>query len=968
VSGASHRNSDRILLAFAVAAGLAGSLLLRQTKTLEPPALFAWGLLVAAGLAGGWALARGESWLADPLPRPEPAAVRSKRVRLVALLLLSSALLVTALVVPKLWANIYTGWHGTVLPWVAAMAAVLAAGFCLGREQGEGLAENELSPRPSRDSGPSWSLGPIPRGLEITLFLCIALLAAFVRLHRIDQIPPGIYVDETNGALDSLYILEGRGDSPFGVGWYGTPNLFAYYMAGLFRLFGANWESLKAVSLIPAWLTVLAIYPLGRLMFGPVAGLAAMAFLATSRWHMTMSRWGWNEVAPPLFQLLGAYFLLRGLRDRRRSDFAIGGLISGLMMYTYLSSRLALATAGLFALYFLLTARGGPLAAWRRHWRGLVLFLLAWVVAVAPIAVTHLKDPFSFSNRVNEISVFRDVKEQGSYAPLLRNLVDHLRFFHQVGDHQGKHNLPDEPHADPFVGLLFVLGLGHALFRVRDPRRALLLLWVPLGMAGGAFSSNHESPQSYRTLTAMPAVVLLAADALARLAGSAAGSKEKVEGEASRAGGERRRQILAGVVLVGAWGASARWETRVYFGPQAESIHVVGGFNPIENSVARDVLKALDEGTQPYLSPRFYWFSPLRFLVYGKVKTQTGRNTLDAPPWRTIRLEQDLPLPPGERPALLLVDAQYLPVIETLQHFHPDAKGERVRGSDGAVMYLRVRLSAQQLAATAGLLVRSGGTEQVVSSLSGDAVPAGRGPATWVGAIQVPASGSYDLLLPPGITLTIDDLAWTGPRYLGSGLHDLHAVADRLPAEPLWHLEWVLPDGRREEVPSRQLFRVGRPKGGFLAFYYPNPRWEGPPLYEHRVPVLIMSWVEPEPIPKSREFSARFFANLRVDRPGSYRFAINADDGATLLVDGRVVGEVVINERSSFPAVVDLSPGVHALEIRYYQLGGGDSLELYWAPPGEDEVIIPSKRLTPARPASPESPAQPEASRPATAR
>ncbi len=962
MNGASHRNSDRIVLAIAVAAGLAGSLLLRQTKTLEPLALSAWALLVAAGLAGGWALARGESWLADPLPRPEPAAVRSKRTRLVALLLLASALLVTALVVPKLWTNIYNGWHGTVLPWVAAMAAVLAAGFCLGGETGERLPENEL--RASRDAVPSWSLGPIPRSVEISLFLCIALLAAFVRLHRIDQIPPGIYVDETNGALDSLNILEGRGDSPFGVGWYGSPNLFAYYMAGLFRLFGANWGSLKAVSLIPAWLTVLAIYPLGRLMFGPVAGLAAMAFLATSRWHMTMSRWGWAEVAPPLFQLLAMFFLLRGLRDRRRSDFAIGGLISGLMMYTYLSSRLALATAGLFAVCFLLTARGGPLAAWRRHWRGLVLFLLAWVVAVAPIAVTHLKDPFSFSNRVNEISVFRDVKERGSYAPLLANLVDHLRFFHQVGDHQGKHNLPDEPHADPFVGLLFALGLGHALFRVRDPRRALLLLWVPLGMAGGALSSNHESPQSYRTLTAMPAVALLAADALARLAGSAAGSKEKAEGEASRAGGERGRQLLAGVVLVGAWGASALWETRVYFGPQAESIHVFGGFNPIENSVARDVLKALDEGTQPYLSPRFFWFSPLRFLVYGKVKAETGRNTLEAPPWRTIRIEQDLPLPPGGRPALLLLDAQYLPVIDTLEHFYPEAKVELVRGKDNAVMYLRVRLSAEQLEATSGLLVRSGGTEKVVSSLSGDALPPGKGPATWDGAIQAPASGTYDLLLPPGIALTVDGLAWTGPRYLGSGLHDLHAVADRLPAETPWHLEWVLPDGRREEVPRRQLFRVGMPEGGFLAFYYPNPRWEGLPLYERHVPIPIMTWVEPEPIPGSREFSARFFANLRVDRAGSYRFSVNADDGATLLVDGRVVGEVVINERSSFPAVVDLSPGDHALEVRYFQLGGGDSLELYWQPPGENEVIIPSKRLTPARPVSPEAKEPPRTAAP----
>ena len=939
--------------------GLAASFTLRQAWTLGPAGLSAWAVLVAAGLAGGWALARSEAWLADPLPWPVPAAGRPARARLAAVLLLALALLVTGLIVWKLFPDTYHGWHGTVLPWVAAMAMVLAAGICLGGAPGD--AERAIPPdaqgtgnelrRGAEGNGPWWQLPEIPRWLEVSLFLALAALAAFVRLHRIGSIPPGIYVDETNGAMDSLYILEGRGDSPFGVGWYGSPNLFAYYMAGFFRLFGANWGSLKAVSLLPSWLTVLAIYPLGRLMFGPVAGLSAMAFLALNRWHMTMSRWGWAEVAPPLFQITATYFLLRGLRDRRSSDFAIGGLLSGLMMYTYLSSRLALATLGIFALCFLLSARGGMLAAWRRHRRGLVLFLVAWIVAVAPIAVTHVKDPFSFSNRVNEISVFRDIRETGSISPLLRNLVDHLRFFHQVGDHQGKHNLPDEPHADPVVGLLFVLGLGHALFRLRDPRRTLLWLWLLFGMAGGAFSSNHESPQSYRTLTAMPAVALLAADALARVA-RAAGSREGPGGEASRPGRPGRWAVLAGVLIAGAWAASGLWETRTYFGPQAESIHVIGGFNPIENSVARDVLSALDSGTQPYLSPRFYWFSPLRFLVYGKVKAKTGRSTLDDPPWRAVRFEQDLPLPSDGRPAMLLLDAQYLQVIDFLKHFYPGAAVEPVIGADRAVLYLRIRLSAEQMAATSGLVSRSGSspsvTERVVPTVEGAGRPPDAGPVSWDGAVRVPSSGRYDVHAPPGIALEIDGKAWVGPRYLGSGLHDLSAVAGRLPAGPGGRLEWTRPDGKREEVPHNLIFRVRMLRSGFLGLYYPNPRWEGPPLYERLTPILSLNWVEPEPIPTTSAFSARFLASLRVDRSGEYRFRLEADDGATLLVDGRNVGEVEINKRSTFPAIVELSPGEHALEIRYFQLGGADALELTWQPPGGAEVIIPPERLTPS--------------------
>jgi hypothetical protein len=391
---------------------------------------------------------------------------------------------------------------------------------------------------------------------------------------------------------------------------------------------------------------------------------------------------------------------------------------------------------------------------------------------------------------------------------------------------------------------------------------------------------------------------------------------------------------------------------------------VIGGFNPIENSVARDVLSALDAGVTPYLSPRFYWFSPLRFLVYGKVRARAGPNTLDDPPWKAVRFEQDLPLPRNGRAAVLLLDAQYFPVIGLLRHFYPGAAVELVRGADGAVMYLRIRIPAEQIEATSGLVARfgarPGGEERVVPAVEGASAPPGAGPASWDGAVRVEKTGPYAVHAPPGISVAIDGKPWTGLQYLGSGLHDLHAEAERLPAQPDWRLSWTRPDGVREEIPPRLVFRVGMPRGGFLGLYYPNPRWEGEPLFERLTPILLLNWIEPEPIPTAPSFSARFLATLRVDRAGTYRFRVEADDGATLRVDGREVGEVVINQRSTFPAAVELSAGDHALEVRYFQLGGADALELYWQPPDEPETIIPQERLTPRS----ESPAPAPAPRP----
>jgi hypothetical protein len=949
-----RRALDAVLMLVALGGGGLAAAALRRPWTRGPAGDAVWVLLVAAGLLGGIALRRMCAWLEDDQPRPRPAAfAASKNVR-VALAFLGLATLVTVWLVHRLWPD-YHAWHGTFLPWVVALALTTVAGFLLGssaspgEDANAGGASSEAAPPHGTAEAAPRQAG-LPRRAEVVLFLVIAALALFVRVYRIGEIPAGIYVDETNGGLDALQILEGNDSTPFGTGWYGTPTGYEYYMAGVFKLLGATWAGLKAASIIPAFLTVLAMYPLGRLLFGRLGGLGAMAFLAFSRWHMTMSRWGWNEVVPPLFQVVATFLLLRGMRDRRSSDFVLSGLVSGLMMYTYLSSRLALATLGCFAVYYLVVAPEGPIKAWKRQWRGLVLFLTAWAVAVAPLAVTHITDPFTFFNRVSEISVFRDVREAGSYEPLKRNIEDHLKFFNQIGDHQGKHNLPDEPEADPLTGLLLVIGLGHALLALRDRRRGLLVLWLLFGMAGGVFSSNHESPQSYRTLTAAPAVALFAGDALARA------SSGIVEGMAAMLGGvaaalRRRRRMAVKVVLVLlGWAFSAAWETSVYFGPQAHSPAYRAGFNPVENGVAHDVIAALKAGEAVFVSPRFHDYSPLRFLVYGVYKTATGKSTLEHPPYGEVALEQDLPVPDTGRDTLLLLDIQYLPLMDYLRHFYPAVHIDVARGPDNAPMYIRVHLSRANLAATTGLrarVFRTGGEvrESVVRAPQDTELAPGALQVEWDGSVRLSHGGRYDFPLPPGVQLLLDDQAWNGPRFLGRGLHALHLVEPVAGAAKPAPLEWVTPQGSREVVPDDVLFRVRQPNEGLTTYYYPNSDWKGPPLFERVTPILFLAWSDPDPIPG--EFSARFVGNLRVDRSGPYGFQIDADDGATLVIDGKVIGQCVINKFNTFPTSVELSAGDHPIEIRYFQLGGGDALNVFWQPPGGELGLIPPHCLVP---------------------
>jgi len=937
------RSFDYFLLIAALLLGVVGAWLLRQPEAAASSNLGLWAIFGAVCLLGGYALRRMDAWLPEasalPVLAPVGAAIWRKRGWLC---LIAAGSLMTG-VVSRLWPD-YRQWQGTVLPWLISLGMVLLGSHLLGKPDGP-----QPNNRGVEAAGPKPDF-PLPRWLEITGFLMIAALAVFLRVYRLDIFPPGIYVDETNGALDALQILEGNGASPFATGWYETPNGYIYYMAGMIRLFGANWYTLKAISILPAVLTVLAVFPLGRMMFGPLGGLAAMLFTAVSRWHLSMSRFGWNETAVPLFQILATYFLLRGLRERRFRDYATAGVISGLMMYTYLSSRLALATLGLFLIYWLLTDPDGVRTSLKRHLAGIILFGFAFMAAFAPLAVTYITNPFTFSNRVNEISVFGDIEREGSLRPLLLNVQDQLRFFHQVGDHQGKHNLPYEPETDPVTGTLFVIGLGYAAMRLRDRRRGLLWLWLLLGLAGGVFSSHSESPQSYRTLTALPAVTLLAGDVLSRVL---RGSFRVLRGKPSQ-NGQRLSTVLRtagtalfGICLIGA----AAWESSVFIQRQMVSPQVKAWFNPVEYAVANEVVGALESGQTIYLTPDFYTFSPMRFLVYGSMKPKTGINTLDNPPYRLVRPVDTLPIAANGQDAVFLLEMAYQPVADYFLTFYPHASIETVQPAESEPLYLRVTVPRDDLAAIQGLEFTARlQTGEVVNGRTANlTLPAGFSSVEsveWRGSLRLESSGYYEFSATGGMSLVIDESESAGERFLCSGLHPVTVRWEAGPSSEPSRVMAKYEDFSTAEITTESWFTIDPPEKGLTGTYYRGTGWSGEPLCTRSTPFLLLAWPDEEPV--AGAFSAKFSGKLRVSTAGKYRLIINADDGARITLDGEVIGVgLVPNQTNDIDVQVELAAGDHPIQVDYFQAGGGSALEFRWQPPGEQVSVVPMEALIP---------------------
>jgi hypothetical protein len=907
---------DHMLLRIgAAAAASVGAVSLTHALANGRRAYSFLAVLALTWLAAGWSLSKGIAALRDGAAAGVAHAHPRSRGRPIGgfLLLLSFGVGAWAIL------TLHDVWK-TLLPIWAGCCALTVVGSLL-------LGTFEPASGRSKRSGNAW------RPTYLLLWAACVLLGVAVRLYRITDLPPGIFVDETNGAMDALMILNGRPDSPFGVGWYEIPSLYPYYMAGIFKLAGVSFATLKVASLVPAVLTVAAIYPLACVLFGPPVGLLATFLLAVSHWHITLSRWGWIELMPPLFQLLSTTLLLRAFASRRAVHYVLAGLLLGLGMYTYLAARLVVGVTAAYILYRTVFERGFL----RRHAQGLLLFALAYLLCFGPLCVTYVQNSFTLLNRSREVSILRDVERAGSWSPLLENARRHVLMFHAEGDRNPRHNLPGRPMLSLVPGALLILGLGLAFWRVGDHRFVLLLLWLLITLLGGMLSTVAEGPQAFRTLGVVPAVCLLgavAADAWFRVVGAL-----------------RALRPLAALVLFAALGYSAYSTYHAYFLEQAADASVWASFNPGENAVAKRLLAERARAgqlTHVYLPPRLYYFSVIRFLGYSP--RADGRGGVEEPEFHLVGPQEDFPLAvDAPRDILLLLDLPIEESLDLIRSYYPHATSKVVTDR-GVALYAEIVIPREDISAIQGLTAVDPKGQPLATVALDRHAPVAEWVArlqpgqSLVGALQVPHSGHYAFELRGPVTLEIDGASVAAPRVIGKGLHDIRIT--RTAGEGAPQIDVQADHAAPQPLNSLALFRRSAPRQGLRGRYYANANWEGVPVFERVDPVLSFSWPGSEPLPEP--FSVRWDGQLAIEREGTYAFQLECDDGCALFLDGQPVVSELTGGVHVMQGSRPLHRGLHDITVKYFQGGGGKNLKLAWREPGGSFALVPARLLAPA--------------------
>ncbi len=92
---------------------------------------------------------------------------------------------------------------------------------------------------------------------------------------------------------------------------------------------------------------------------------------------------------------------------------------------------------------------------------------------------------------------------------------------------------------------------------------------------------------------------------------------------------------------------------------------------------------------------------------------------------------------------------------------------------------------------------------------------------------------------------------------------------------------------------------------------------------------------------QTENFAIRFDGFLPIDQAGKYSFRLSSDDGSMLYIDGKKVADNDgVHPNQSTEGSLNLTKGLHAIRVEYFEKGGEEVLTLDWAGPGVKSGLI----------------------------
>ena len=354
------------------------------------------------------------------------------------------------------------------------------------------------------------------RRLELVGLAALLLAALLVRAVDLEHIPANLGGDEGTQGVAALDLGEPPLGNPFSTGWYSVPTMSFLAYGLTMQVFGATMAGARALSVLAGTLTVLTTFLLARQLWGWRVAWIAATVLAFGHYHIHFSRLASNQIGDGFVVTLALWLFVRGVQSRRSLHFALAGTVVGLGWYGYFGARLVGIILAVYVAWLLVSKYRFQLQVmFEQYGRLLLIFLVAALVAAAPLLLYYIAHPDTIAARASQITILspgwlvheQEYSGQSGTRILLRQFLRSVTAFHYTLDPTFWYR-PSIPLLDFLSGILFLVGMVWSVARRREPGFALLLIWFWLALIMG-WVLTENPPSSQRMVIIAPALALL---------------------------------------------------------------------------------------------------------------------------------------------------------------------------------------------------------------------------------------------------------------------------------------------------------------------------------------------------------------------------------------------------------------------------------------------------------------------------
>lgn len=348
------------------------------------------------------------------------------------------------------------------------------------------------------------------------LLIVASILAIYFRFYRLNEVLGEMFSDHAEKLLDVYDVLNGK----FPVFFVRNTGreFFQFYWTAFLAIIlntGISFMSLKIGTALAGLLTLPYIYLLGKELRNKWVGLLAFLFAGIAYWPNVISRVGLRFPFYPLFAAPTLFYLIRGIRQKRRNDFIYSGIALGLGLHGYSSTRFLPIVVVVGVLLYLLHKQSKGFR--NQTINAFITLVMASFILFLPLFKFTFVNPEIVSYRMmTRLTSSERELAQPAGEIFLKNLWNAETMFFYSNGGTWVHSIPNRPALDLISAGLYLLGSMIVLIQYLKHRNwedIFILLAVPLLMMPSILSLAFpdENPSLNRTGGAIIPVFILVA-------------------------------------------------------------------------------------------------------------------------------------------------------------------------------------------------------------------------------------------------------------------------------------------------------------------------------------------------------------------------------------------------------------------------------------------------------------------------